>query len=135
MPDEEVERLNALIAENPMHELPPIVHSRLVDSGYNTREQVIRAFENGDLLPGKLRNFGKKSYNIVAKWIGMVPFPGCGRNQAYLTGMERAFQILDQGGSERDLEHEIKVLRKSLAAQRKLKQAVRRHIPYPKIKP
>ena len=120
---EEVDRLNTLVEENPMYELPFGIHCRLARKGFDTREKVIQAFERDELLPGKISNFGKKSYNVVAKWIGRAPFPGCGRNKAYVEGIERAIELISQGASADDLDREVKALKQSLETQRKLKRS------------
>lgn len=120
--DEEVDRLNNAIAEDPMFELPLGIHRRLADAGLDTMAKVAKAFDAGDLSPGKLRNFGKGSYCKVAKWLGRAPLPSRCHNVSYIAGLERAFEILRLGANVSDLGREIKKLKKSLETKRNLER-------------
>ena len=49
--------------------LPPRALNGLNNLGIATKREALKAFQSGELL--KLRNFGRKSYEEVAKWLGI----------------------------------------------------------------
>ena len=99
---------------DPMLELPVRVHNYLFNLGLETKEQVIKAFDNGEIRVGRGRHFGKKSYAAVAAWIGR-PTSAIPKNAAcYIEGMERVLHLFELGAFTADVEREIEEAKRSL---------------------